>query len=148
MIADWIVAIATAGTFIVISASAVAALIQLRHTHAGNQIAALTEVRETMGSKIFVKNGILNADVVCDLWSHLAIRNWNAMEPIITNRRRLLQNPGINENFEYIAAISTRWLEKHPSGAYPRNVPRMPQSHIWPEHEHTDASGIEDEAAF
>lgn len=183
--ADWIIAIATVGTFVVITASAVAALIQLRHTHAGNQIAALTELRETLESEEFtrimyfalwqlperltdsstreallapdwsgvpaelrdvakvanvfesigvlVKNGILNANVVCDMWSHLALRNWNAMEPFITNRRLLLENPAINENFEYIAVLSAHWLEKHPAGTYPRNMPRMPHSPPWPE---------------
>lgn len=43
---EWLTAIGTLGTFIVIAASAVAALMQLRHMRAGNQIVALNEVRE------------------------------------------------------------------------------------------------------
>jgi hypothetical protein len=41
MSAEWLTAIGTIGTFLVIAASALAALIQLRHLRAANQIAAL-----------------------------------------------------------------------------------------------------------
>lgn len=53
MSADWVTAIATAGTFVVIAASALAALIQLRHMRSGNDIAILTELRETLESADF-----------------------------------------------------------------------------------------------
>jgi hypothetical protein len=50
---EWLTAIGTLGTFVVIAASAVAALMQLRHMRSGHQIAALTEIRETMESTNF-----------------------------------------------------------------------------------------------
>lgn len=53
MSADWVTAIATAGTFVVIAASAAAALVQLRHMRGSNQIVALTECRETLESPEF-----------------------------------------------------------------------------------------------
>jgi hypothetical protein len=53
MSAEWVTAIATAGTFVVIAASAIAALIQLRHMRGSNQIVALTECRETLESPDF-----------------------------------------------------------------------------------------------
>lgn len=53
MTAEWVTALASAGTFIVIAASAIAALIQLRHTRGSNQIIALTEIRETLESPYF-----------------------------------------------------------------------------------------------
>lgn len=53
MSAEWVTAIGTVGTFAVITASAVAALIQLRHMRGSNQIVALTECRETMESPEF-----------------------------------------------------------------------------------------------
>ncbi len=53
MNAEWVAAVATAGTFVVIAASAVAALMQLRHTRGSNQITALTECRETLESDDF-----------------------------------------------------------------------------------------------
>lgn len=51
--ADWVTAIATAGTFVVIAASAGAALVQLRHMRGSNQIVALMEIRETLESPDF-----------------------------------------------------------------------------------------------
>ena len=53
MNAEWVTAIGTIGTFVVIAASAVAALIQLRHMRGSNQIVALTECRETLESPEF-----------------------------------------------------------------------------------------------
>lgn len=53
MSAEWLTAIATAGTFVVIAASAIAALMQLRHMRGSNQIVALTECRETLESPEF-----------------------------------------------------------------------------------------------
>lgn len=46
--AEWVTAIATAFTALVIGASALAALFQLRHMRTGNQISAYNECRETM----------------------------------------------------------------------------------------------------
>lgn len=53
MSAEWLTAIGTIGTFVVIAASAFAALLQLRHMRGSNQIIALTECRETLESPEF-----------------------------------------------------------------------------------------------
>ncbi len=50
---EWLTAIGTLGTFVVIAASAVAALMQLRHMRSSNQILALNELRETIESADF-----------------------------------------------------------------------------------------------
>jgi hypothetical protein len=50
---EWVTAIATAGTFLVIAASATAALVQLRHMRASNQVAILSEIRSKMESPDF-----------------------------------------------------------------------------------------------
>ncbi len=50
---EWLTAIGTLGTFIVIAASAAAALLQLRHMRGSNQIAAINEIRETLESAHF-----------------------------------------------------------------------------------------------
>lgn len=50
---EWLTAIGTLGTFVVIAASAAAALFQLRHMRSSNQIVALTECRETLESPEF-----------------------------------------------------------------------------------------------
>ena len=53
MTPEWVTAAATVATLIVIAASALAALMQLRHTRGSNQIIALTECRETLESEQF-----------------------------------------------------------------------------------------------
>jgi hypothetical protein len=53
MTPEWLTAIGTLGTFIVIAASATAALVQIRHMRGSNQIVALTECRETLESPDF-----------------------------------------------------------------------------------------------
>ena len=55
MTAEWLTAIGTIGTFVVIAASATAALVQIRHMRGSNQIVALTECRETLESPEFRK---------------------------------------------------------------------------------------------
>ncbi|HZY96452.1 MAG TPA: hypothetical protein VFE35_05070 [Candidatus Cybelea sp.] len=45
--------LATFGTFFVIAATAIAALVQLRHSRSSNQIVVLNEIRETMDSPEF-----------------------------------------------------------------------------------------------
>ena len=183
MTAEWLTAWATLGTFVVIAASAAAALIQLRHMRSSNQITVLTEIRETLESAefqdavhytsyefpahfedpatrarmlhrqafsnefsrvrmvgnffetigAFVRTGILDRDLACDLWHVTVSRNWNAMEPFITNIRSQTGDMDLFENFEYLAALSARWARQHPHGHYPSNTERMPQSAIWPE---------------
>lgn len=176
MSAEWLTAIATAGTFAVIAASAVAALIQLRHIRGSNQIAALTEFRETMESEQFqraqnfvsfelperlkdpaeqvkattlpfsgeyvaiatvanmfealggfVRDGVIEADVACNVVSLIVVRNWNALVPIITYLRRRIRNKALWENFEYLTLCSQRFIQAHPDGRYPRGEPRLPE---------------------
>jgi hypothetical protein len=50
---EWLTAVASLLTLLVVAASAVAALIQLRHMRGGNQITALNEIRETFESEKF-----------------------------------------------------------------------------------------------
>lgn len=183
MSADWVTAIATAGTFVVIAASAAAALVQLRHMRSSNQIVALTEIRETLESPgfetamkyvhhefprrlqdpdvrkrlpapgptpdefvpirtvssffeqfgAFVKRGIIDPDIVCDLYGPPVLTNWEILAPFIANRRAAVNNPALFENFEYLATMSKDWIERHRDGAYPRHARRMPQPDYWPE---------------
>jgi hypothetical protein len=173
---DVVNVIATVGTFVVIAASAVAALIQLRHMRGSNQITALNEFRETLESgeiseaqrfvsfvlpermfdeaervkmtrlpftgeyeKIgtianlfeglgeFVKIGIIDANIACDIWGLVVVRNWNALAPLTTYIRATFHMPQLWENFEYLTILAKRYLERYPNGTYPTNTPRMPE---------------------
>ncbi|HEY8320994.1 MAG TPA: hypothetical protein VIG46_04275 [Candidatus Baltobacteraceae bacterium] len=48
MSAEWVTALAALGTLLVVAGTAIAALVQLRHMRAANQITALMHCRETM----------------------------------------------------------------------------------------------------
>lgn len=182
MSAEWLTAVGSIGTFVVIAASAVAALIQLRHMRGSNQIVALTECRETLESPefqeaqqfvaydlpgrfkdpreilrvagvarvrtqfegeyraistvanffenlgVFVKNGIIDHRLACDTWAYVILRNWNALEPVVTFVREDVGMPAIWENFEYLAVLSQRYYEDNPTGSYPSGFGRMPKS--------------------
>jgi len=176
MTPEWISAIASLVTMIVIGASAIAALLQLRHMRGSNQIELvanwteaiegenfqralafitrdlrplladterlrnlswtpippeLQAVRtvanhfESVGS--FVRRGIIQADVACDLWAYLVVRLWNESLPVLTYARHVSGTNAIWENFEYLAFISKHWVDEHPNGTYPAGIKRMPK---------------------
>lgn len=165
--------VASIGTFVVIAATALAALVQLRHMRSSNQIAALTEVRETLESErfaqarrtaievvpkllldasgraqlaapppmpkelesirmlanffenvgAFVRYGIIDRDLACDVWSFVVLDTWENLEPAIAIRR--LRFPDVWENFEWLAVLCEEWRNKHPGGAFPPGQRRM-----------------------
>ena len=169
---EWVTAIATAGTFLVIAASAIAALLQLRHMRGGNQIVALTECRETMESREFqearqfvrtklpdllrdpaivqaiatgpmplelysanyignffesmggfVRFGIIDKTIACDLWCGVVYGSWLSLVPMTRVIRK--RDPGLWENFEYLAVLSKRFMERQPT-SYPARMERLP----------------------
>jgi hypothetical protein len=170
-------AVASVGTFIVIAATAIAAIVQLHHLRGSNQIVALNEFREefespelkasrgsvadvagrlddpavrrdleadplpdwlqtfqfpgrlfeTLGG--YVKHGIVSADIVCDLWGAPIIGFWKSMAPAIVIMRRS-QGDALYENFEMLACMSQRWMERHPTN-YPKNLPRITPPDRW-----------------
>jgi hypothetical protein len=171
MSAEWVTAIGTLGTFVVIAASAVAALMQLRHMRGSNQIVALTECRETLESEAFqnardftvmvlpellkdpethrklsaplfpkelrpasyvanffesmgafVRFNIIDRNIACDLWCGVVLSCWEALRPVTRIRR--VRDPGVWENFEYLAALSKQFTERTPI-SYPPRMPRM-----------------------
>jgi hypothetical protein len=176
MTPEWISAIASIVTMLVIGASAIAALMQLRHMRGSNQIELIANwteaiegeqfqrafafvrtdltrilsdreklrslswspiplelqpVRtvanhfESIGS--FVRRGIIEADVACDLWALVVTLAWDASVPVVTQARHTLRSDALWENFEYMAAISKRWIDAHPNGTYPDDQLRMPK---------------------
>lgn len=174
MNAEWVTAIATAGTFVVIAASALAALMQLRHMRTGNQISAYNECRETMEAPefrealafirneiperladqktvamivdsalreqyagirlvanlfesmgLFVKTGMMDDGIACELWSGIVITVWDNLRPLTAELRKRF-GPGIWINFEYMAVLSEDFIRRSPDGKYPSHVRRMP----------------------
>lgn len=174
MTAEWATAIGTIGTFVVITASAIAALFQLRHMRTGNQISAYNELRETMESAefrnalhfirtevparltdpailadivksnlsgeyapirmvanlyeslgLFVRIGMMDRAIACDLWSLIVLDVWNKVRPL-TAALRSAYSPAIWINFEYMAALSEERIDRFGAHDYPPGVRRMP----------------------
>jgi hypothetical protein len=170
---------ATIGTFVVIGATAIVAIIQLRHVRASNQIAAILQIGEQIEEEaaqsarrfirdelamrlqdsefrkallaipigaaarpvillgnlyerlgLFVKRGIIDEDLACDLWSAQASGDWDIMGPALAIIRRSQGNT-VFENFEYLVDAGQRWLERNPNGTYPANRSRRTLEDVW-----------------
>lgn len=164
---------ASVGTFVVIAATAIAALVQLRHMRSSNQIAAINEMRKTLESEnfararrviaedvpkliadaagrrqlgadifppevdcvrdvgnffevmgVFVKLGIIDRALVCDLWDGVVFRTWKQLEPVVMIRREVRYS-GVWSSFEYLAVLCEQSLLRNEGGYYPPGVPRM-----------------------
>ncbi len=168
------------GTFFVIAASAIAALVQLRHLRAGNQLEAVLELErefrgpelqdalrfvqchlaDSMSDRAFrgelavigfidsrkhpemdvcnwfnqmgalVKNRLVEEDTFLDLFNRLVVHYWTLLEPAIAVLRRA-RGDAQYENFEYLAARARAWQARHPTGMYPRNMPRLAVADPW-----------------
>jgi len=88
------------------------------------QIGMVANFFETMG--LFVKVGIIDQLIACDVWGYIVVRNWNALLPVTTYMRREI-SPAIWDNFEYLALLSERDTTAHPRGRYPKGAARMPE---------------------
>lgn len=176
MSAEWLTAIGTLGTFVVIAASAIAALLQIRHMRSGNAISLLTSynnefdtqtfqlafiyVRSELPARLeqdavmdqlakappfvgeyeairtianffedmgaFVLSNLLDSQIVCMLYAENATSAWRAISPVAALIRHKLNAPSVWENFEYLALLSTQFIERYPNGLYPKDLPRMP----------------------
>jgi len=165
--------LASVGTFVVIGATAIAAMVQLRHMRAGNQIAAIMKLDSLLttaefrqarrflqdelpqrlrdpeyraelqrvpigeGAKLllvagncyeemglFVKRGIIDSAMACDLWSAQITGDWREMAPAIAIIRRT-HGPATWENWEYLVGLAQDWLERFPQGTLPKHWRRQ-----------------------
>lgn len=175
---------ATFGTFLVIAATAIAAVVQLRHARSSNHIAAFNELRETMetpqfaraqhfldtqlaatlqnpafrycvatpaartdemqlqwqhvkavgnfyeGMGVLVKTGLVDRELVSQLWSDQVSAAWQKIAPLAAIVRRRAGD-GVWENFEYLAVLQQDWLAAHPKGTYPAGVRRTELKDEW-----------------
>lgn len=79
---------------------------------------------ESIGA--FIKLGIVDARVACELWAFVVLQCWKAIAPVTAVVRKNTGRDAIWENFEYLAALAERYVASHPEGTYPAAVPRMP----------------------
>ncbi len=86
---------------------------------------------ETFGA--FVKNGIIDAELACDLWGGVVVRNWDALGPVIASRRANMGTTALWENFEYLTTISKKFVDQYPDGTFPKKMERLPLPPPWPQ---------------
>jgi len=77
-----------------------------------------------------LKNRLVDETTFLDLFHKLATYYWRLLSPTIALLRRN-RGDGQYENFEYLAAIATRWTAAHPHGTYPKNMARLPLADPW-----------------
>ena len=80
-----------------------------------------------------VKRGIIDADILFDLWSPIIIGLWQRLSGFVVSTRALRGNPALYENFEYLTARAQTWMATHATGSYPPGIPRMKSDPAWPE---------------
>jgi hypothetical protein len=187
--------LATFGTFVVIAATAIAAVVQLRHARSSNHIAALNELRETMASPEFqvaqhfvhaglpakvqdpafryqlghanartdemrplfgmirtfgnffegigvlVKTGLVDRELVLQIWSQDVIDNWDRLLPVAAIARRRV-GAALWENFEYLTVLAQDWRTRHPEGTYPAHVRHLAVKDEWLEADERYAASL------
>src|ERR1700674_4828303 len=77
---------------------------------------------ENIGS--MVKNGILDERLVMDIYSWIIYSQWGRLEGLTALARVATGQQSIYENFEYLSALSKRYLASYPV-TYPPNVERL-----------------------
>jgi hypothetical protein len=171
---EFVSTLAAVATFVVIATTAVAALVQLRHLQAGNQLAAMlsinalwdsvemsradsylrTQLPERLRQSDYASSLLENRRnreqhpevFLCDIWEQIGTLikyrfvqqdplldiaggaiydHWERLALTIAILRARF-GPAIYENFEYVAALGKQWRQRHPNGAYPASMERLP----------------------
>lgn len=86
---------------------------------------------ETFGG--FVMHGMIDRDLVCQLWGRVIRPVWRMMAPLVANIRVAMESPTTWEAFEYLAVTAQDFNAAHPKGSYPRGVRRAAPEAIWEE---------------
>jgi hypothetical protein len=77
-----------------------------------------------------VKRELVSEDTFMDLFARLIVHCWRVVSPAIAIMRRTRGDAQYHD-FEYLAARAAQWLERHPSGRFPRAFTRMPLPDPW-----------------
>lgn len=86
---------------------------------------------ENVGS--LVKRGIIEPDLLCDLWAPVIVTSWERFASWVLSSREARGNQSLYENFEYLAVLSQQHIDSHPAGNYPKGTPRSRSGSVWPE---------------
>jgi hypothetical protein len=120
--------VASVGTFLVIAATAVVKDVEFRHTlgiatnKAARPMIFVGNYYEEIG--IFVKYGLVDKNIACEMWSNEIVTDWNRMAPAIA----IMQQRGSSygwQNFEYMFTLCEAWQKRYPEGKFPKDRRRV-----------------------
>ena len=77
---------------------------------------------ETLGT--LVRNGVVDRQLFLEQYCSAVLGSWRQLQPYIALTRAAQQDDATWEDFEYMAALSERFIATYPS-MYPPNMPRM-----------------------
>ncbi|MBV8171828.1 MAG: DUF4760 domain-containing protein [Candidatus Eremiobacteraeota bacterium] len=77
---------------------------------------------ETLGT--LVRNGVVDRQLFLEQYCSVVLGSWRRLEPYIALVRAAQNDDGTWEDFEYMAVLSERFIEEHPS-MYPPGMPRL-----------------------
>jgi hypothetical protein len=73
---------------------------------------------------IFVKYGLVDQDIACEMWANEIVLDWKRLTPVIA----ILQQRDVAygwQNFEYMYSLCEAWLRRYPEGKFPRDRRRV-----------------------
>jgi len=79
---------------------------------------------------IFVKYGLIDETIACEMWSNEILFDWKRMTQAIAILRRARPHFGW-ENFEYMFSLCERWHARFPAGVFPKNRRRPLVDDVW-----------------
>ena len=73
---------------------------------------------------IFVKYGLVDNNIACEMWANEILTDWKRMAPAIAIMKQRAAPFGW-QNFEYMVAICRAWRARYPEGKFPSDRPRV-----------------------
>ncbi len=83
---------------------------------------------EGMGT--LVKTGLVDRELVLQMFTSNVTTAWEKLAPVAAIRRRTVGD-ALWENFEYLTVLAQDWIAAHPKGTYPANVRRIAIKDEW-----------------
>jgi hypothetical protein len=82
------------------------------------------------GMGLLVRTGLVDRELVLQMWNDVLIANWNSLAPLAAIARRRAGD-AIWENFEYLTVLAQDWAAAHPKGTYPTGMRRLEVPDKW-----------------
>ena len=99
----------------------------VRSGRVGREMQFIGNYYELIG--LFVKYGLLDENLACEMWSAEIVSDWNLMAPAIAILHRGKHFGW--ENFEYMFSLCERWQARFPHGKFSENRRRVVVEDVW-----------------